>query len=356
MDLISIIIPVYNSEKYLSNCLESVLNQTYNDLEIILVDDASSDSSGTICDEYSSKDKRVKVIHHKKNKGLSLSKYDGYKLATGEWISFIDNDDLITKFMYAELSELASQNNEAEIICLAGEDIDSQNINTRIDSINPNIITFNTDIIRKVDGLTACRLLYGNVPEKDTIKGIYSATWGKIIKRSLFDNALDKTIKFKDRLYWIFLEDVLFIPICMQMANQVIISNKVCYLHRMSEANLSASIKPSEYHYETISANDIIQDYYRSSSLEDVADNMLKGLLLNLQSVWYKVYRFETDQIKRDNGLKMMNTTWAKYIKLYRSPKNRNRDILANISIYLFDLSKKIWLYSIGDLHFKHRI
>ncbi len=103
--LISVIIPVYNVEKYLGRCLESVLNQTYKNLEIILVDDGSKDNSGKICDEFALKDKRIKVIH-KENGGLSSARNAGLKIAKGEFIGFVDSDDWIDYEMYEVLYKL----------------------------------------------------------------------------------------------------------------------------------------------------------------------------------------------------------------------------------------------------------
>lgn len=92
--LISIIVPCYNVEKYLSKCIESIINQTYNNLEILLIDDGSPDNSGDICDEYAKKDNRIKVIH-KKNGGLSDARNVAIDIANGEYILFIDSDDYV---------------------------------------------------------------------------------------------------------------------------------------------------------------------------------------------------------------------------------------------------------------------
>ena len=92
--LISVVVPIYKVEKYLDKCVDSLINQTYKNLEIILVDDGSPDSCPHICDEYAKKDSRIKVVH-KKNGGLSDARNAGMKIATGEYISFIDSDDYI---------------------------------------------------------------------------------------------------------------------------------------------------------------------------------------------------------------------------------------------------------------------
>ncbi len=93
-NLISVIVPVYNSGKYLPACLESLKNQTYTNLEILLIDDGSTDNSGSICDEYAKKDSRFKV-YHKTNGGVSSARNLGLDNAVGEWVSFVDSDDYL---------------------------------------------------------------------------------------------------------------------------------------------------------------------------------------------------------------------------------------------------------------------
>lgn len=92
--LVSIIVPVYNSELYLRKCVDSILSQTFKDFELILINDGSNDMSGDICDEYVSKDSRIKVIH-KANGGVSSARNAGLKMAGGKWVTFIDSDDTI---------------------------------------------------------------------------------------------------------------------------------------------------------------------------------------------------------------------------------------------------------------------
>lgn len=100
--LVSIVVPVYNVEKYLNRCISSIVNQTYENIEIILVDDGSKDNSGEICDEWAEKDTRIKVIH-KSNGGLSSARNAGASVAQGEYISFIDSDDYIRPIMIKDL-------------------------------------------------------------------------------------------------------------------------------------------------------------------------------------------------------------------------------------------------------------
>lgn len=93
--MISVVVPVYNSSQYLERCVDSILNQSYGDFELLLIDDGSTDDSGTICDKYSLLDKRVKAFHQSSNKGVSAARNHGLHASNGEWITFIDSDDYI---------------------------------------------------------------------------------------------------------------------------------------------------------------------------------------------------------------------------------------------------------------------
>ncbi|MEH7076819.1 glycosyltransferase family 2 protein [Neobacillus drentensis] len=113
---VSVVIPVYNVESYLQRCVDSILNQTFQDFEIILINDGSKDNSGQICDEYAQKDKRIKVIH-KKNARVSAARNDGIKIAKGKYLSFIDSDDWIEPEMYQVMVNKAEELNLDVIMC-----------------------------------------------------------------------------------------------------------------------------------------------------------------------------------------------------------------------------------------------
>ena len=112
---ISIIIPIYNVEDYLVECLESIINQTYKNLEIICVNDGSTDKSLMVIKEYEKKDKRIKVISHS-NKGVSAPKNAGMKIATGDYITFVDPDDLIDLNVYEKCIESIIKYNKPDIV------------------------------------------------------------------------------------------------------------------------------------------------------------------------------------------------------------------------------------------------
>ena len=116
MELISVIVPVYKVEKYLRECVDSILAQTYTNLEIILVDDGSPDNCGKICDEYAQNDSRIKVIHQE-NGGLSAARNAGLDIATGKYIGFVDSDDYAELNMFEELHKRIIENNADLSIC-----------------------------------------------------------------------------------------------------------------------------------------------------------------------------------------------------------------------------------------------
>lgn len=116
-DLISIIVPIFNVEKYIHRCVDSIINQTYKNLEIILVDDGSTDKSGLICDEYKKEDNRIQIIH-KKNAGLGFARNSGLDIASGRYVTFIDGDDYIGLTHIEKMYTLIKETNTDT--CMAG--------------------------------------------------------------------------------------------------------------------------------------------------------------------------------------------------------------------------------------------
>ncbi len=115
-ELVTLLVPVYNTEKYIKKCLESIVNQTYKNLEIILIDDGSNDNSGKICDEYAKKDSRIEVFH-KENQGSSAEKNFGLSIAKGRYISFIDSDDYLEPTLIEKLVKSIEINQSDIAIC-----------------------------------------------------------------------------------------------------------------------------------------------------------------------------------------------------------------------------------------------
>ena len=169
MDLITVIIPVYNVEKYLDKCVKSVINQTYKNLEIILVDDGSKDNSGKMCDEFAKLDNRIKVIH-KQNGGLSDARNAALKEANGKYIGFVDSDDYIENDMYEVLYNTI-KNNNADISIVSFYEMYKDKLIGVRDSGK-------LEIFNKLEALKELLI--------DT--RIQSYAWNKLFKRELFSD------------------------------------------------------------------------------------------------------------------------------------------------------------------------
>ncbi|WP_130858645.1 glycosyltransferase [Gracilibacillus phocaeensis] len=128
--IISVIVPVYNLEAYMAKCLDSILAQAFTSMEMVVVNDGSTDGSGAICDQFSSKDNRVKVIHQE-HAGVSAARNAGVAAATGEYIGFVDADDYIEKDMYQRLYQLCEETGCAISVCDLGREIDGKRIDSR---------------------------------------------------------------------------------------------------------------------------------------------------------------------------------------------------------------------------------
>jgi glycosyltransferase involved in cell wall biosynthesis len=140
--MLSVIIPVYNVQKYLARCVESVLGQTHRDLEVILVDDGSTDSCGTLCDQYATQDQRVKVIH-KSNGGLSSARNAGLDVMTGEYVTFVDADDFIHRDFAIKLLQAIGL--DAQIAVGRWQECDEGETPIEADVIWGDVISFTRD-------------------------------------------------------------------------------------------------------------------------------------------------------------------------------------------------------------------
>ena len=171
MDMISVIVPVYNNERYLHQCINSILEQTYTNLEIILIDDGSTDTSSQICDTYGQKDARVKVFHQA-NSGISVARNVGLDLASGEYIAFVDSDDFLDKNMYKQLMHILEVGNADMAICNFHQIDESGNQFDRPSSI--------------VDEVVEPYLILERLAEK---RGwVYIVVWNRLYKRKVFEN------------------------------------------------------------------------------------------------------------------------------------------------------------------------
>lgn len=174
-ELISIVIPVYNVEKYIEECLDSIINQTYDNIEIILIDDGSTDNSGNLCDEYARKDKRIKVVH-KKNAGASDARNKGIALSTGKYIAFVDADDLIHKNYIRILLEIIRE--KLADIAVGGYSLfqDKKECQDKL---------FDKNYLSETEILSDKHLYDDSFIKNETM--ILTVPWGKLFKKELWE-------------------------------------------------------------------------------------------------------------------------------------------------------------------------
>lgn len=169
MPSLSIIVPVYNVKEYLGKCVDSILNQTFDDFEIILVDDGSTDGSGKLCDNYKNEE-RVRILHQT-NSGQSAARNSGLSVASGNWVGFVDSDDWLEPEMYGQMMEAAKKHKADVVIC-------------RHRSVSPDGETLHVEGIngeKDIDNIEATKLIMSD----DEIR---SFAWNKIYHRRLFED------------------------------------------------------------------------------------------------------------------------------------------------------------------------
>lgn len=168
--MISVIVPVYNVEKYLEKCIKSIAGQTYSNLEILLIDDGSTDNSGALCDEYAKNDSRIRVIH-KENGGLSDARNTGIVHSTGDYLVFVDSDDYVHSEFIEKLYNAMKKSDSDMSICNFSRVFDH-------DKINDNEVC--------VDEVITSRQAIQKLFEKGSV--YFIVAWNKLYKRKLFEN------------------------------------------------------------------------------------------------------------------------------------------------------------------------
>lgn len=215
--LISVIVPVYNVGKYLQRCLNSIIDQTYKNVEVILIDDGSTDGSEKICNEYAERDKRIKVFSQS-NRGVSVARNVGLKKAKGEYIAFVDSDDCIDVSYLRELYSLMK--NKSGDVSIVGQKVvyetDGSNCG---DGVKRNTV----EHVELFNGAEATELMLYQ-------KKINSSLWGKLFKKELFDG-----VSFPDGMVH---EDLLALYYIFKKAKRIILSDVVLYFYYSRQDSL----------------------------------------------------------------------------------------------------------------------
>lgn len=230
MNLISIIVPIYKVEEYLRECVDSVLNQTYKNLEIILVDDGSPDGCPAICDEYASLDSRVKVVH-RQNGGLSAARNSGIDVATGEYFCFVDSDDILHP-QYCEILLKGCQENSVDIC--ACKVLRFQ---------NPCDVSYTG-----IETYSSCSVSWNEFLLKQFSRDMEIGVWNKIYKRTIFEN-----VRFLEGKIH---EDIIFAgDLCnLHLQNTTIVDSTLYFYRQRPDSIIQLQQKDNKCHKDRIFA------------------------------------------------------------------------------------------------------
>lgn len=279
MSKVSIIVPVYNVENYLVESIESAINQTYKDIEILLIDDGSKDSSGKICDEYAQKDDRIKVIHQE-NAGLSGARNTGLRNATGEYIMFLDSDD---KFELEACEKLVKYINETNADYVIG---------------NYSNMSEEGEVWEKpVFDRRKYREFKLSITDYDQSFYIMnSGVWNKIFRKSFLD---ELGILFEDRLP---AEDAIFTTYCFIKSKNVYYLPELVYDYRLRDADSISTSLTKNYFLGINKAYKIIYNNFKNN-------NRLEYYrYFYAKSVNYMLFRFvDTEVLTDEERLKVLD-------------------------------------------------
>lgn len=251
---LSVIIPCYNVEQYLDRCLDSVTHQSYDNLEIILIDDGSTDNTGELCDKWSKQDSRIKVIH-KNNEGLGLARNSGLKVATGNYIAFVDSDDYIDMTMYEKLMNKALVKEADIVYCGHYKQLNNGSLLQRCDFLEE--ITFEKEsLIELSQGFFKPTKLNPNM--------LVMSVWHAVYRRQIIKHNFYSEREVGS-------EDIHFQVCAVLNANRIVFIPDSLYVYCYNGESLSHSFNFAKYdRYKNL--NEILNNTYRGIGIIDPAD------------------------------------------------------------------------------------
>jgi len=287
-ELISVVIPVYNVEKYAERCFLSVAAQTYKDFEAILVDDGSTDGSGKLCDEFQQKDSRFRVLH-KKNGGLSSARNAGIRLAKGEYIAFVDSDDIVSPEFLSRLYAAAKSSGADMSMC-------GNKVFSSVNEIGEERAPSPVKVITYDDYL------------RDIFKyhETYIPAWDKLYKRSIFDEIAFPEGKIH--------EDTFTSPLCAEKAGKIACIEDVLYYYFYNTEGIAHS-KFSPRRFDDVEAHVILLDKAKEAGFTQTVkeagawllDSFIKVLFRKKDSFTdYKAVKKELKKVYKDVRKKLL--------------------------------------------------
>lgn len=270
MHKISVIVPVYNVEQYLRKCIESILSQTYSNIEIILVNDGSTDKSLQICKEYAIKDKRIVIYDKRNNTGLSDARNKGIDIATGDYLVFVDSDDWINKNMIEVLYYEAFNNNACITQCNFIRIFDDKKTYVHNDTNNVSILQ-SKEALEKIYTLDSTR---------------YTVVWNKIYKKNMF-----KDIRFPlGKLH----EDEFITYKLFDKANKIVNIDTAMYYYRQRKGSITNS-SFNKKRLDVLEALNQRIDYFSKKGYKKLKLKTVNQLQYSLRNCYFEIYYSSID-------------------------------------------------------------
>lgn len=308
--LVSVIIPVYNVEKYLDACLNSVSSQSYRNLEVILVDDGSNDASGEKCDDWAKKHEYIKVLH-KKNEGLNYARKDGYRLSSGEYVTFVDSDDLIHQnFIQTLLEELIF--NKCDVSIVRTRDFMDSEVSSNITKKGHTATHVISVQSNKEDIVKNALLGVGALDNK-----YFMTAWGKLYKRKYLDKVNWKVSNL--RAY----EDNFWTPQLLCMAEVVVHISDKLYLYRRNKngETLGSKQTGNTLNGKTVGyleRNELLHQFNKALAKKHgvYIDNMLAELYKS-RTLMLIGHLIDSGNISEENNLFYVKKIWPQHLVEY---------------------------------------
>ena len=331
---VSVIVPVYNEETYLTACVDSICAQHYQNLEIILIDDGSTNKAGKICDELGKMDSRIIVIHQK-NAGLSAARTAGLKQAAGDWIMFADHDDIVSPYIVADFSRYFKDDS---VDIIAGRRMDMKYPEKHEWKHGHQVFT-------KEYGIDICKRIY-----QDRQKSIITPLWGKIYRKRFLDRI--NLEKYKPECPTIYFEDILVTPLLYYYANQIVLLTDIYYVHRDMAGSISNSMKLSSFYYEQIQSGHILLQFYRKKKL----DHMYKDqLCLYMHTILRLACLTDDDHAisahQKQEIKKSVQYRYHRYKKDYFMKGNESA--VRKFIIFLYSINSELWIRTVRSIYYK---
>ena len=290
---VSVIVPIYNVEKYLRRCLDSLVNQTLADIEIILVDDESPDNSKEIYKEYLAKDNRIKLVQ-KKNGGLGFARNSGLEIATGEFIAYIDSDDYVDVNMFKKLYDTSKSNNLDTVYCGYNNLDDELKVHSFSEVDDLTIFSTKDEVNGVLLDMIACK------PSSPLERKYRMSVWHAIYSRDLIEN---NRIRFCSERQFIS-EDIIYHIDYLSKANRIAFIPDSFYYYCYNEDSLTKTFREDRFEKSVILHQELLRRFKVEGYKESVYKNRVDRFIIGYAR--YTIVRLSKAAISYSVKLKIL--------------------------------------------------